>query len=181
MDKETASFLSTSVKLKEFKKEQLEKHQVLINQELTDPCNIWIVCEKSKMSNAEQELASLTDERSIGSSIFKPIDTMKVRFLRVHRWDKIKEKERNYKDEGVVVSKEDAANSLEVKGTKKGRVDMIMFLERLAENVDCKVYMRTYVLYSDCLIHLLGVPCKKHYFFKGIYAVSDVITGKIFL
>ena len=141
MDKETASFLSKSEKLQEFKKEQLEKHQVLIDQELTDHCNIWIVCEKSKMNNAEQELASLTDERSIGSSTFKPMDTMKVRFLRVHRWDKIKEKERNYKDEGVVVSKDDDTNTFEVKGTKKGRVDMIMFLERLAENVYCKVYI----------------------------------------
>ena len=60
---------------------------------------------------------------------------MKVRFLKEHRWDKIKEKERIYKDEGVVVRND----NLEVKGTKKGRVDMIMFLEGLAANVDCKV------------------------------------------
>ena len=139
MEKETACFLSKSENLQEFKNEQLEKHQVLIDQELTDPCNIWIVCEKSKMNNAEQELASLTDERTIGSSIFKPIDTMKVRFLSEHCWDKIKEKERSYKDEGVVVSKDDDANTLEVKGTKKGRSDMIIFLEGLATNVDCKV------------------------------------------
>ena len=139
MEKETASFLSKSEKLQEFKNEQLEKHHVLIDQELTDPCNIWIVCEKSKINNAEQELANLTDERTIRSSTFKPMDGMKIRFLKEHRWDKIKEKERSYKDEGVVVCKDAAANSLEVKGTKKGRTDMIMFLERLASKVGCKV------------------------------------------
>ena len=139
MDENIASFLLKSEKLQNIKKEQFEKHQVLICPELTDSRSIWIVCEKSKISNVEQELASFIDERSIGSSILKPIDTMKVRFLKEHCWDKIKEKERSYKDEGVVVCKDDGANTLEVKGTKKGRTDMTMFLEGLAFNVDCKV------------------------------------------
>ena len=140
IDEETAAFLSKSNKLKEFKKEQFDKHQVLIDQELTDPNNIWIVCEKSKIDNAEQELASLTDEKKIASCTFRPADSMKLRFLREHYWAKIKEKESNCKAEGVAVLDIDA-ESFEVKGTKTGRNDMISFLQGLAGNVDFKVCM----------------------------------------
>ena len=100
---------------------------------------MWIVCEKSKISKAELELTCLIHENTIGSSTFKPMDGMKVRFLREHRWNTIKEKERSYKAEGVTVCRDDDANTLEVKGTKNGRVDMIMFLEGLASKVDTKV------------------------------------------
>ena len=139
VDEETASFLSKSNKLQEFKNEQLEKHQVWIYPEPTDPRNMWIFCKKSKVNNAKQELISFINENTIGSSTFKPMDGMKVRFLKEQRWDKIKEKERSYKDECVTVCEDDAGNTLEVKGTKKGRTDMIMFLEGLAANVYCKV------------------------------------------
>ena len=139
MDENTASFLSKSEELQNIKKEQFEKHQVLICPELTDSRSIWIVCEKSKIIDVKQELTSFIDEISIGSSTLKPMDTMKVRFLMQHRWDKIKEKEISYKAESVTVCKDDAANTLEVKGTKKGRTDMTMFLEGLALDVDCKV------------------------------------------
>ena len=139
VDEETAKFLATSNKVQEFKKEQFDKHEVLINPELADPRNIWIVCEKSQMSNAEKELTSLTDEKTIGSSTFKPMDAMKVRFLREHRWGMIKDKEKSHKTEGVTVNKDDDANSFEIKGTKAGRANMIMYLEGLAGNVNCKV------------------------------------------
>ena len=135
---ETASFLSKSSKLQEFKKEQYEKHQVLIDLDLAEPCNIWIVCEKSKIDNAEHELESLTDEKRIECSKFTPMDQIKLRFLREQCWGKIKEKERSYKAEGVVVQDIDT-NSFEIKGTKAGRTDMIMFLERQAGNVHFKV------------------------------------------
>ena len=138
VDEETASFLTKSNKLQEFKKEQVDQHQVLIDQELTDPCNIWIVCEKSEMDNAEKELTNLTDEKKIGSSKFRPMDPMKVRFLRDHCWGKIKEKEKSCKAEGIAVQEIDS-DSLEVKGTQAGRKDMIFFLEKLAGNVNFKV------------------------------------------
>ena len=131
--------MTKSNKLQEFKKEQFDKHQIFIEPELTDPRNIWIVCEKSKISNAEKELTSLTDEKTIGSSTFKPMDAMKVRFLREQRWGVIKEKEKSYKGEGVTVSKDIDANSFEIKGTKAGRANMIMYLEGLAGNVNRKV------------------------------------------
>ena len=111
----------------------------MIDPELADPRNIWIVCEKSKISNAEQELIGLTHEKMIGSSAFRPMDAMKGRFLREHRWGTIKEKEKSYKGEGVTVSKDDVAHSFEIKGTKAGRANMIMYLEGLAGNVNCKV------------------------------------------
>ena len=139
VDEETAKFLKTSNKLQEFKKEQFDKHEVLINPELAAPRNIWIVCEKSQMSNAEKELTSLTDEKTIGSSTFKPMDAMKVRFLREHRWGAIKEKEKSHKTECVTVSQDNDVNSFEIKGTKAGRANMIMYLERLAGNVNFKV------------------------------------------
>ncbi|CAB4021318.1 poly [ADP-ribose] polymerase 14-like, partial [Paramuricea clavata] len=142
VDEETACFLAKSNKLQEFKREQFDQHLVLIDQELTDPCNIWIVCEKSKMDNAEQELANLTNEKKIGSSIFRPMDPMTVRFLRDHCWGKIKEKERSCKAEGITVLEIDSC-SLEVKGTQAGRKDMIVFLEKLAGNVNFKAYPLT--------------------------------------
>ena len=136
VDEETATFLSKSNKLQKFKKEQFDKHQVLIDPELdVDPCNIWIVCEKSKISDTGRELTSLT----VGSSTFRPLDAMKVRFLKKYRWGVIKEKEKSYKAEGVTVSKDIYINSFEVKGTLHGRVNMIMFLEELAGNVVFKV------------------------------------------
>ena len=132
---ETATFLSKSNRLQKFKKEQFDKHQVLIDPELADPCNIWIVCEKSRISDAERELTSLT----VGSSTFRPLDAMKVRFLKKYRWGVIKEKEKSYKAEGVTVSEDTDANSFEVKGSMDGRFYMIMFLKELAGNVNFKV------------------------------------------
>jgi hypothetical protein len=144
VDEETASFLAKTNKLQEFKKEELEKNRVLIDQELADPCNIWIVCEESKIKNAENELASLTDEKKITSCTFKPMDPMKVRFLKEHCWDRIrgKENQKSCKAEGVAVLEIDSC-SLEVKGTQAGRKEMITFLETLAENVYFKVRMQS--------------------------------------
>ena len=120
---------SKSENLQEFKNEQLQIPDLILIREIIEPL----------MSNSNQVLERLIDERAIESSTFKPMDTMKVRFLSQHCWDKIKEKERSYKGEGVVVSKADDANSLEVKGTKKGRSDMIMVLGELAGKVDTMV------------------------------------------
>jgi activator of 2-hydroxyglutaryl-CoA dehydratase len=138
VDEETASFLEKSDKLQEFKMEQFDQHQVLIDPELVDPCNIWIVCEESKMNNAEQELTRLTDEMKIASCTFIPMDTMKVRFLKEHCWSRIKEKEKSCEAEGVAVLEIDSG-SLEVKGTQAGRKEMITFLSDLAEQINCKV------------------------------------------
>ncbi len=132
VDADTASFLAKANKLQEFKKDQFDNHQVLIDPEITNPCNIWIVCEKSKMSNAEKELTSLTDAKKIATSTFRPMDPMKVRFLKEHCWAKIKEKERSCRAERVVVVA-NCNNSLEVKGTQDGRKEIITFLQNLAE------------------------------------------------
>ena len=93
---------------------------------------------QSNICNADQELTSLSNEKMIGSSTFRPIDAMKGRFLREHCWGKIKEKEKSYKSEGVVILNINA-NSFEIKGTKASRADMIMYLEGLVGNVNCKV------------------------------------------
>ena len=90
------------------------------------------------MKDAEQELTSLTDEKKITISSFKPMDPMKVRFLKQHCWSKIKEKEQSCKADGVVVV--DSGNSsFEVKGTQEGRKAMIFYLEDLARKVNSKV------------------------------------------
>ena len=111
---------------------------MLIDQELTDPCKIWIVCENSQMTKAEQELTTLTDEKKISSQTFKPMDRMKVRFLKEHCFPEIKAKERSLEKEGVVVTKTDS-DSLQVTGTPAGRKEMIIFLEKQAGNIDFKV------------------------------------------
>jgi hypothetical protein len=136
--------LKKSEKLHEFKKKQFEKNQVMIYPELAEPCNIWIVCEKSKMDKAEEELTGLADEKKIISRKFKFVDPMKVRFLKQHCWGKIKEKEHRCKAEGVVVADSGYSDSLEVKGTKAGREEMISFLTNLGRNVDFKVCMSLY-------------------------------------
>ena len=139
VDEETANFVSKLNKLQEFKREQFDRNQVLIDQELTNPCNIWIVCEVAKMNKAENELARLTDDKKIESCIFKRVDPMKVRFLKEHCWSKIKEEEKSCKAEGVAVLEIDS-DSLEIKGTQAGRREMITFLQKLAENIYFKKY-----------------------------------------
>jgi hypothetical protein len=146
VDEETASFLAKSDKLQEFKKEQFDKHQVLVDSELVDTCNIWIVCEKSKMNNAKQELTRLTDEMKIERCKFIPMDPMKIRFLKEHCWSRIKEKEGSYKAEGVAVLEIDSG-SLEVKGTKAGRKEMLTFLSDLAGQIDYQVRISQRVLF----------------------------------
>ncbi|CAB4043160.1 Hypothetical predicted protein, partial [Paramuricea clavata] len=139
VDKETASLLKKSEKLQEFKRRQFEKNQVMIDPELAESCNIWIVCEKSKMDKAEEEVTSLADEKKIISRKFKFMDPMRVRFLKQHCWDKIKEKEHRCKAEGVVVVDSGYSDdSLVVKGTKAGRNEMISFLKNLGRSVDFK-------------------------------------------
>jgi hypothetical protein len=112
----------------------------LIDPELTDLRKIWIVCEKSKMNNAEQELIRLTDETMIARCKMRPMDPLEVRFLREHCWGRIKAKEnqKSCKANGVAVLKIDSG-LLEVKGTQAGREEMIMFLLKLAGQLDCKV------------------------------------------
>ncbi|CAB3992453.1 poly [ADP-ribose] polymerase 14-like isoform X2 [Paramuricea clavata] len=139
VDEETASFLAKSDKLQKFKKEKFEQHQVFIDQELKDPCNIWIVCKESMMKNAEQELTCLTDEMKIARCKFKPMNPMEIRFLKEHCLGKIKEKEKYCEAEGVAVLEIDSG-SLEVKGTQAGRKEMITFLLYLAGQIDCKAY-----------------------------------------
>ena len=149
VDKETGRFLSTSTKLRQFKKEKFDKDQVYIEQELADPCSIWIVCEKSKMSNAEKQLKSLTDKNRITSRTFGLTDLMKLRFLREYCWGKIQEKETRFKVEGVVVL-DINAGSFVVKGTEAGINDMVIFLNELAGNIVCKACTLSFC--SKCLI-----------------------------
>ena len=140
LDEKTVMFLKESNKLQEFKKEQFDKHQVMIDPELTDLRNIWIVCEKSKIPNAEQELKSLTDEKKIDSCDFTSQEPMEFCFLMEHCWDDIKEKEKGCKAEGVIVFDMDTKHdSLKVKGTKAGRNEMINFLKGLTKNIDSTV------------------------------------------
>ena len=111
---------------------------MLIDPELADPGNIWIVGEKSKIKNAEKELKRLINRNKILSSIFTSMDPMYHRFLREHCWDIIKEKEKSCNAEGVVVL-DINANSLKVKGTKAGKNEMMVFLRELVKAVDFKV------------------------------------------
>ena len=90
------------------------------------------------MNKAENELTSLTDEKKIESCIFKRADPMKVRFLKKHCWSKIKEKEKSCEAEGVAVLEIDS-DSLEIKGTQAGRMEMIIFLQTFAENIYFRV------------------------------------------
>ena len=138
MNRETADFLAKSGKLQELQKEQFDKNQVFFTQELANPCNLYIVCEESKMNNAELELTYLTGDMKIKSSTFRPSDLMTSRFLKEHCWNKITEKEKSLKAEGVAVTC-NHDNSLEVKGTRKGSEEMTTFLDNLAKNVNCKV------------------------------------------
>ena len=136
VDEEKSSVLAKSDKLQEFKKEQFDKHQVLIDPELTDPSNIWIVCEESKMNNAEQDLTNFIDKMKIESYTFQPIDPMKVRFLKKHCWDIIKN---SCKAKGVIVAV-DGEDSLIIKGIQLAGIEtMKAFLENLAGNVNSKV------------------------------------------
>ena len=78
------------------------------------------------------------NSQKIGSSTFKCIDPIKLRFLRKYRWAEIKEKENIYKEQWVVVQ-QIHANSFEVKGTDVSRNMMIRFLHELIEIVVFKV------------------------------------------
>ena len=128
----------------------------MIDPELTDPRNIWIVCEKAKIYNVEQALAKLIDENKIRSCTFGSMDPTKVRFLREHCWDRIKEKEKSCKAEGVVVLDIDA-NSLEVKGTKTGRNEMMCFLQEMAENFYFKVGRFFFLLWVFDLLYFFTI------------------------
>lgn len=138
VDDETVTFLLKSEKLQNFRKEQFEKHHVLIDFEIADPQNIWIVGEKSKVNNAEQELTTLINETKITTYEFSTIDQIKLHFLREHCWDKIKEKEKCFAKEGVIV-REINDKLFEVKGTKAGRDDMEIFLAILASKIEYEV------------------------------------------
>ena len=139
IDKETASYLENSGKLQELKKAQFEKHQVFLDPHGTDLCNLWIVCDKSKLDNAEKELTSFIDEKKIASSTFKHTDPMKVRFLNGHCREKIVKERNRCKAESVNVFWHTADDSFEVKGTQQGREDMTFFLQNLAGKVESKV------------------------------------------
>ena len=143
VDMETASFLAKSNKLQEVQKEQFDRHQVLIDHELTDPCNIWIVCEELKMKEAENELACLTDEKRIVSGIFKPTDQKEVRFIKEHHWCKIKEKGKNCKAEGVEGT-DVYSDSLEIKGTWTGR-------GRIQQRIFTKTSMSPHMTCHNCV------------------------------
>ena len=150
VDNETANFLAKSDKLEKFKKEQFDKNQALVTQALANPCNLYIVCEESKMNNAELDLRNLTDDMKIRKSSFRPSDLMTSRFLKEHCWNKITEKEKSLKAEGVaVICNHD--NSFEVKGTRKGTEEMTTFLDNLAKKVNAKV--QTFPSYCISTLH----------------------------
>ena len=102
-----------------------------------NPCLISITCELSKMENAEREAASLINKMRIQSCAV-PIDPRKMRFLRDHLWSTIAEKTISCNAEGVGFD-DIGSGYLEITGTKKGRNDMITFLEELTGNVKGKV------------------------------------------
>ena len=113
-----------------------------------------------------EKLTSLTNEKTIGFSPYKPSDLMKLSFLRKHYWDVIKEKEKSYKAEGVVVLDNDT-NSLEVMGTKAGRDQMIFFLKTQALKVTCKVCIFIFLL--ECLIHRIYLKVYRVIVLKRIF------------
>ncbi|XP_028391015.1 protein mono-ADP-ribosyltransferase PARP14-like [Dendronephthya gigantea] len=140
VDEKTAEILTKSGKLQRFT-EEMSRKQVLIDS--TDPCNIWIVCERSRISNVERELGSLTDEKKISSEIFKLRDPMKYRFLKEHCFDnQIKKHEKRLEKEGVSVNKT-RFNTIEVIGTPLGRKQMMELLSYLAKSIESRVYHLT--------------------------------------
>ena len=123
-------------RLQEFKREQFEKHQVLIDI-VNNPCTIWMTGEMPKMNRAVREVASLIDKMRIQSCGVR-IDPLKMCFLRAHMWSTITEKAISCNAEGVDVN-DIGSGYLEITGTQAGRNDMITFLEELSENVEHKV------------------------------------------
>ncbi|XP_046856440.1 uncharacterized protein LOC124449537 isoform X2 [Xenia sp. Carnegie-2017] len=140
IDEETGKFLAKSDHLLTFTKDQLNKNKVLICTELANPDNIWIICEESKMKDAEQDLRNLIAEKKIEDGVFKPVISAKVRFLQEHRWDKIMSKMQELKNEGVDVEKTADENSLRVKGTPKGKKKMIEYLDKKAGGINSKTF-----------------------------------------
>ena len=138
VDEETASYLESLDKMQKFEEEQFDKHQVLVETEYNNPCNIWIVCERSKINNATQKLTSFIDENKIASSIFETMDPMKVRFLKDNCWELIKMKANAFRSEGVKVF-DRASNWLEVIGTLAGRKELLFYLGKCAARVVDKV------------------------------------------
>ncbi|XP_046856560.1 uncharacterized protein LOC124449656 [Xenia sp. Carnegie-2017] len=141
IDEETGKFLAESDHLSTFIKEQLNKNKVFICTELVNPDSIWIICEESKMNDAEQDLRNLIAGKKIGNVAFKPEISAKVRFLQEHCWDKIMNKKQKLKNEGVDVEKTADAKSLRVKGTPKGKKKMIEFLDKKAERINSKTFL----------------------------------------
>lgn len=136
VDEKTAKVLAKSEKLQEFKNEMCSK-QVLID--LTDPCNIWMVCERFRISDVERELRSVTNEKRISREIFRLKDPMKVRFLREHCFEtQIIKNEKRLEKEGVAVTKT-GSNTIEVSGTPVGRKQMIELLNYLSGKIDFRV------------------------------------------
>ena len=91
------------------------------------------------MENANKELTDFLDENTISSSTFKPADPIKFRFLKEHCRENVVKELRTDRCKVGGVSVNVSAHSFDVKGTQKGRKDMICFLENLSEKVDCKV------------------------------------------
>ena len=137
MDIKTASYLTKSGKIQKFTDEQFEKHQVLVEPEHNNHCNIWIVCEKSKMNNAIQELTTLINENKIESTTYK-VTPMNASFLKRYDWRIIKTME-NYLDTQDVSVIECGNDSFEVTGTMVSRNEMLHYLEKRAARVVEKV------------------------------------------
>ena len=140
VDEETASYLESLGKIRKFEEQQFDKHQILIETEHNNPCNIWIVCERSKINNATQELTSFIDKNKIASSIFETVDPMKVRFLKDHCRELIEMKANAFQSEVVTVF-DQVSNWLEVIGTLADRKQMLFYLGKCAARVVDKVCM----------------------------------------
>ena len=137
IDEKTRIFMEKSYnRLQEFKREQFEKHQVLIDI-VNNPCTIWITGEISKMVNAERDAVSLIDKMRIHSCALT-IDPLKLRFLTNHLWSSTTEKIISCEAEGVSVD-DIGSGYLEITGTEEGRKEMITFLGKLIGNVKNKV------------------------------------------
>jgi hypothetical protein len=89
------------------------------------------------MKKAQNELANLSDEIKT-KIIFKPADQMKVRFIKKHCWDEIRNLEFLWKAEGVAVLEIDS-ESFEIEGTPSAKMNTLSFLDKLAEKIEFKV------------------------------------------
>ena len=156
----TASYLTKSGKIQKFTDEQFDKHQVLVEPEPHNPCNIWIVCEKSKMDNAIKELTTLINENKIESTICK-VTPMKACFLKRYDSRIIKTMENDLNTQDVSVF-ECGNDSFEVTGTIVGRNEMLNYLKERAARIVYKVCICTITIVGSYFFYDVNIWYRGH-------------------